>query len=656
MATVYQARHTSLPRDVAIKILHPGLASNQRNRERFEREAKAIEQLDHPNIVQILDYSGQSGNSCYIITELIEGLTLRQLMEEQREIPSEIIVMIGIELCKALEYAHSLGLIHRDIKLENVMLRKDGTVKLMDFGIARFSEETQLTLTGTLVGSPAYMSPEQALEEPIDHRSDLFSLGTLLFHLATRELPFHGSNPSVILKNIIDNQRNQPHHITPKISIKLNEIIDNLLQTSLDKRIQSASELYEALHQVFEESDIAINDETWSIKYWLADPSSYQMRLEQHLIPTLLERGKELLNVGKHLEAQLYFNRLLSIDPNNEPVFALLQEMHTATVEQGNSSEKKQRWWPFLVPIFVSFGMFLIFQKNTETTNNLSDVLELEPLQNKNPEKRDESSDIQQVKISNSLLTSDIKPEKEDISGSKTAIFSEKNTNEASSLLSNKTSITEETEEAPLLKPAAQNIKDIKTIKPQKIAEKKVEKKVEKRVEKNEKTNPTKRALSDDAQTKTEKLSPPKPVQKGKLTVSIPNTWADIWIDDEKVGRTGQVAPIEIIPGDHVLRLENKYSLPYEENFSIVSGEDKHIRIATLKRKPASVVFPSQYEKDCLVKLDKKDVGSLQDLGYRLSIIEPNLPHQISLSCNEEIYLSEISQLSPGSSVPVIFD
>jgi hypothetical protein len=152
------------------------------------------------------------------------------------------------------------------------------------------------------------------------------------------------------------------------------------------------------------------------------------------------------------------------------------------------------------------------------------------------------------------------------------------------------------------------------------------------------------------------KITPPDAVQKGKLTVSIPNAWADIWIDDNKVGRTGQVDPIAIPPGEHVLRLENQYSLPHKESFTIGSGEDKHIRVASLKRKPALVVFSSQHEKDCKILLDKKDVGSLQDLSYRLSIVEPNLPHQISMNCNEDLSFSEISQLSPGSTVPVRFD
>ena len=164
MATVYHGRHISLNRDVAIKLMHPGLASTERNKQRFSREAKAIERLDHPNILKILDYSGLETEHCYIVTELIEGITLRELLNQKQKIPSEIIALLAIELTEALSFAHERGIIHRDLKLENVMLRNDGIVKLMDFGIARFTDEDQLTMTGTLVGSPAYMSPEQAPE------------------------------------------------------------------------------------------------------------------------------------------------------------------------------------------------------------------------------------------------------------------------------------------------------------------------------------------------------------------------------------------------------------------------------------------------------------------------------------------------------------
>ena len=185
MATVYRGRHLTLGRDVAIKVLHPHLSSSPRNRRRFAREARAIEHLNHPHILQIFDYSGVDTDDCYIVTEFVEGATLKQLLEERGRLDSETVILLGIRLTEALAYAHREGIVHRDLKLENVMLRRDGTLKLMDFGIARFMEDAQVTIAGALVGSPAYMSPEQARGdiENIDARSDVWSMGAVLYEI-----------------------------------------------------------------------------------------------------------------------------------------------------------------------------------------------------------------------------------------------------------------------------------------------------------------------------------------------------------------------------------------------------------------------------------------------------------------------------------------
>lgn len=593
MATVYHGRHVTLHRDVAIKILHPGLASTERNRQRFAREARAIEQLDHSNILKILDYSGSEGEQCFIVTELIDGLTLRQIMEEYPRIPSEVVAQIGIELCKALEYAHRRGLIHRDIKPENVMLRNDGVIKLMDFGIARFAEESQLTLTGTLVGSPAYMSPEQALENPIDHRSDLFSLGILLFQLATGELPFLGSNPSVILKNIIDNQRSQAHTILPEISIKLSDTIDKLLQSSVDNRPKTSTEVIEDIAAVFEESNLDINEDGWSLKYWLIDPENFNNKLRCHLSKSLLDTGKGLMEKGRHLEAQQFLNRLLSIDTENEEVFELIQFMHT-NPEIPSIKEKKQ-WWPFVLPIIFTAGLFMLLQPNQMPEQTIID----EPTEN--------TSEVENLLPIEPPPTSDI---------------------------------TDSTE--------------VETIKNLAIIKKTNQPRVMKKKPKVNNNLPLKKdtsALNISAKSK----QPEQPILKGKITVSIPNSWADIWIDNIKVGRTGQIEPIEVMPGEHELKLMNKYSLPYIEKFTISSGEKRHIEILSLKRRPAFVVFPSQYNKDCLVKIDNIPTGTLGALNYKLTINEPNLPHQIDLQCEKSTMKTEIPQMSPGSTIPIQF-
>jgi serine/threonine-protein kinase len=328
MATVYKGRHVTLGREVAIKVLHPHLSSSEKNRQRFAREARAIEHLEHENILKIFDYSGTDTDRCYIVTELVDGATLQELVTDRARIPSEVATLISMRLARALEYAHELGIIHRDLKLENVMLRRDGTLKLMDFGIARFLDEMNLTITGALVGSPAYMSPEQAMERVLDARSDLFSLGTLLFHLVTGQLPFTGSNPSIILRNIIEGNRPGVLELAPDISGKLADLIERLLQVDPGDRIQTAAEAVTQLQACIIEVGIDPAQPTWALQAWLLDPNAYEEHLRAHLGSHLLELGKVRLVDKDHLGALRLFNRLLSMDDQNEEVMELVQSMH----------------------------------------------------------------------------------------------------------------------------------------------------------------------------------------------------------------------------------------------------------------------------------------------------------------------------------------
>ncbi len=346
MATVYRGRHTTLGREVAIKVLHPHLSSSPRNRQRFAREARAIEHLQHENILRIFDYSGADTERCYIVTEFVDGVTLQQILDERGRFPSEVAAQLGIKLAEALGYAHSIGIIHRDLKLENVMLRRDGTLKLMDFGIARFLDEVNLTVTGALIGSPAYMSPEQAMERVLDSRSDLFSLGTLLFHLVTGQLPFAGSNPSIVLRNVIEGRRPGLLELAPDASSDLGDLVENLMQAEPDDRPQTAEEVAERLRGALESVGIGDENISWSPERWLQAPSDYEERLRAHMGQTLLERGKDALMQGDHITALRLLNRLLSIEPSNEEVLLLLRGMH--------SEPASSRRWPKVLPLALA--------------------------------------------------------------------------------------------------------------------------------------------------------------------------------------------------------------------------------------------------------------------------------------------------------------
>jgi serine/threonine protein kinase len=340
MATVYRGRHLTLGREVAIKVLHPHLSASPRNRQRFAREARAIEHLDHENILKIFDYSGTDAENCYIVTELVDGETLQALVQDRTRIPSEITAVIGMKLALALEYAHELGIIHRDLKLENVMIRRDGTLKLMDFGIARFLDEVNLTITGALVGSPAYMSPEQAMEKVVDIRSDLFSLGTVLFHLVTGQLPFTGGNPSLILRNIIEGNRPSVIDLAPDVSGPLGDLIEHLLQVVPDDRPQSAREVAMQLLATAMNVDLEPTHPQWALDRWLREPNAYEDDLSSHLRTHLMKAGRERLEARDHLSALRLFNRLLSMDEDNAEVLDLVQTMHGKV----DSGSRPQQW------------------------------------------------------------------------------------------------------------------------------------------------------------------------------------------------------------------------------------------------------------------------------------------------------------------------
>ncbi len=324
MAVVYRGRHRGDGHEVAIKILHGHLATNERTRTRFEREAQAIASLACRNIPRIHTSYGEDGDRCYLITELVRGPTLQDVLRERRRLPSEITMLLGLQVCEALSLAHARGIIHRDIKPANIMIDETGTVKLMDFGVARILDEETLTLTGTLVGSPAFMSPEQARDTHVDHRSDLFSVGTLLFLTATGEFPFGGRTAATLLGAIIDGNHADPMDIEPAMHPALGEAIERCLRPRPDDRYGDAEELAAVLRAALADSGIPPDQPgPLSLAAYLADPDAAESALADRIIASHLRRGRELLGTEPARALQL-INRVLTIDEGNPAALALV--------------------------------------------------------------------------------------------------------------------------------------------------------------------------------------------------------------------------------------------------------------------------------------------------------------------------------------------
>lgn len=242
MAVVYKAEQTSLERLVAIKELHRQLAKDQSIITRFEREAKSVAHLAHQNIVHIYDFISR-GSSMYMVMEYVEGTDLYDLMQKVERLPPDIAAIIALQAARALEYAHFRGVVHRDFKPSNLMITKQGEVKLMDFGIARNEAFDDLTRPGMALGTPSYMSPEQIMGERVDFRSDVFSFGIVLYQMLTGSKPFVDDETMGVMQRILNEPFERPRRRYPDIPWRLERIVKRCLRKEPERRYVSTEML-----------------------------------------------------------------------------------------------------------------------------------------------------------------------------------------------------------------------------------------------------------------------------------------------------------------------------------------------------------------------------------------------------------------------------
>jgi len=241
MGIVYKAKDPLIDRVVAIKTINLGLALEEKEEYegRFYQEAKAAGRLNHPNIVTIYDV-GKSDDVAYIAMEFLQGRELRDIMNDGGLLPVDQVLDIVAQVAQGLAYAHEHEIVHRDVKPSNIMVVRDGHVKITDFGIARMASSSVRTQTGMVLGSPKYMSPEQVMGKAIDQRSDIFSLGVMLYEMLTGQAPFNGENINAIMYQTLNAASTPPSTLNPNVPEMANFIVAKALAKKLEDRYQNA--------------------------------------------------------------------------------------------------------------------------------------------------------------------------------------------------------------------------------------------------------------------------------------------------------------------------------------------------------------------------------------------------------------------------------
>ena len=344
MATIYAAIDLRLDRQVAVKIMHSHLAQDEQFVSRFIREAKAAASLSHPNIVAVLDQGwNQGGAPCvFIVMELIEGATLRDYLIEQGSLSPERALSIITPVASALAAAHKLGIVHRDIKPENILVSKEGRIKIADFGLARGAllGNTMTAESSVILGSVSYLSPEQVQRGVADARSDIYSLGIVLFEILTGQKPYQGEDPVQVAIKHVNERVPAPSTLKPGLSVEIDQLVLSATDIDPDKRPRDAVVMLEKLRELSEK----------------LDPRKRQLSLELDLPPLAIKEvgkrdGAKRLRRDKDREVEI---------PKNQEA-AVKKEKSSSIAKKALSKRvKRNRQIAALIAIALGIGIWYV--------------------------------------------------------------------------------------------------------------------------------------------------------------------------------------------------------------------------------------------------------------------------------------------------------
>ena len=311
MGVVYRARDSAIGRIVALKMLSAELGAEEELHQRFQREAEAIGRLNHPNVVTVYDL-GHAEGQLYMAMELLEGDDLRSLIEARADIPLADRVRILMQICVGLGYAHSRGVVHRDVKPANIHVSVGGKVKLLDFGLARVAQRETITRRGVILGTPDYMAPEQATGKGVDHRSDIFSAGAVFYEFLTLEKPFKGKTLHAVLYQIIQEEPDPLLTVNPEVPVRLAAVIHGMLRKDPDRRYSSLEDVGRELGGIH---DALRRSRSRSALYVPSGPPTEEARA---VVRDHVGRARAHFEGGRNAEAIREASEALATDPASE--------------------------------------------------------------------------------------------------------------------------------------------------------------------------------------------------------------------------------------------------------------------------------------------------------------------------------------------------
>ncbi len=359
---MYLAEDTFLHREVAIKKIHPHLLERPEAIQRFNNEAKIIASLSHENIVTVYDY-GETDRERYLVMEYIDGHTLVEVIEKYGILPNIVLINILIQVLSGLKAAHSKGVYHRDVKPDNVMIDRNGCAHIMDFGIAYLVNQESMTLTGSFVGSPSYIAPEQLAGGPITEKSDVFSFGSLCYVCATDNTPFSGDNPNAIFHKVVNEEPLSPLTYNPEVLHWLNDFIMHCLQKDPQKR----PDTQHCIDQLIEKCNtdgIILNKARYAV--FCADPEKYHRHERKELYQLYHKKAHGNYSSRKYVAVLKNIDQMRAYDQLDVEDTQLFRKIV-------NRGKIKRVVLSLLIFVFALAGFFILLE-NLPAINTESDI------------------------------------------------------------------------------------------------------------------------------------------------------------------------------------------------------------------------------------------------------------------------------------------